>query len=102
MDVDPAILRTFANEADEAAGSIRAADLPGKLAASFDAVEGSAVQWMVKQMAPLLATPLNNFTDGIAAMKISVATVANTFQVSDEELAAQFNNIHVGNASGKN
>ncbi|MGF0317194.1 hypothetical protein [Nocardia fluminea] len=102
MDVDPTILRTFANEVEETAGSVRATDLPGKISASFDAVEGSAAQWMVKQMGPLIATPMNKFTDGISAMRVSVATVANTFQVSDEELAAQFNNIHVGNASGKN
>ncbi|ATL70035.1 hypothetical protein CRH09_31475 [Nocardia terpenica] len=90
MLVDPAILRAFAVQVGEASKALTDAGLKDKVFGSGDGVGGSALQWAVHGLGVNLDAPLAKFATEVGWMGDAVRGAADTFEVSDEELAGRF------------
>ncbi|KZM74597.1 hypothetical protein AWN90_21175 [Nocardia terpenica] len=88
--VDPAILRAFAVQVGEASKAVSDAGLKDKVFGSGDGVGGSALQWAAHGLGVNLDGPLAKFATEVGWMGDAVRGAADTFEVSDEELAGRF------------
>lgn len=96
MRVDPDVLRSLANQADDAASALVTADLGGKAQRAADCVDGSSTQWAARLVAMELRSRAESISESITAIGAAVRGAGNTFEVEDEALAGTFERLEFG------
>lgn len=93
MRVDPDVLRSLANQADDAASALVTADLGGKARRAADCVDGSSTQWAARLVAIELRSRAEGVSSSMTAIGVAVRGAGDTFEVEDAALAQTFENL---------
>jgi hypothetical protein len=93
VQVDPEVLRAFAGQVDIASGLIREADVGTKVATAADGLDGSTTQWAAGLVGAHVKQVVDEIAAGVGAMGAAVRGAGNTYEVTDEALAGNFNGI---------
>ncbi|OCH79059.1 hypothetical protein A9310_09960 [Gordonia sp. UCD-TK1] len=96
MRVDPDVLRSLANQSDDAASGVLTADLGGKAQRAADGVDGSSTQWAARLVAMELRSRAESISDSMTAIGGAVRGAGNTFEVEDATLARTFERLEFG------
>lgn len=96
MRVDPGVLRSLANQADDAASALLTADFGGKAQRAADCVNGSSTQWAARLVALELRSRAESISDSMTAIGGAVRGAGNTFEVEDAALAGTFESLEFG------
>ncbi|GAB3216530.1 WXG100 family type VII secretion target [Mycolicibacterium hippocampi] len=93
MEVDPEVLRAFAGQVDTAAVRIREADVGTKVATAADGLDGSTTQWAARLVGAHVTEIVDQITTNVADMGTAVRGAANSYEVTDTDLADSFEGI---------
>ncbi|MGB2923601.1 MAG: type VII secretion target [Mycobacterium sp.] len=93
MEVDPEILRAFAGQVDNTAGLIRDADVGTTVATAADGLDGSATQWAARLVGAHVTEIVDQIASNVADMGTAVRGAANSYEVTDTDLADSFEGI---------
>lgn len=93
MLVDPEILRAFAGETSRTSDSIADNQLAGDVTAAFAGMPGSTSAWMAKSVEDFVRGLVIGLSDGFDELARSASGAANTFEVTDQGLAASIDRV---------
>ena len=93
MLVDPEVLRAFAAEVDAAAEAVGSLDVGDTVIHAADGLSGSETQWSARQVGSHLGLVANDIMRGVTAMGIAVRGAGDRYQVTDDDLAADFTQL---------
>ncbi|EKF21974.1 hypothetical protein C731_4040 [Mycolicibacterium hassiacum DSM 44199] len=93
MEVDPNILRAFADQVGRAADRIRDADPGAKVSTAADSLPGSTTQWAARLVGGHVKTMADQIAAQIDAMGKAVRGAGDTYEVTDGDLANSFKGI---------
>jgi Excreted virulence factor EspC, type VII ESX diderm len=93
MLVDPEILRAFAGQIVTASGLIKSADVGHKVATAADQLGGSTTQWAARLVGGHVTDVASKIAKNVDDMGVDVRGAADHYEVSDSDLAGDFNNL---------
>jgi hypothetical protein len=87
MLVDPDILHAFATQVEQAAGTIRRADVGRHVTTAADQLDGSTTQWAARLVGAHVTAGVNDIAKSVDEMGVAVHGAGNTYRVTDTDLA---------------
>ncbi|MDY6810882.1 MAG: type VII secretion target [Actinomycetota bacterium] len=93
MLVDPDVLRSLSAQSAEAAAGIGTADVAGVTARAADGLNGSTTQWATRLIATHLHQQSESLVENMDAIGKAVRGAGDTFNVTDQDLAAGLNGL---------
>ncbi|MBD0861055.1 hypothetical protein IA539_07480 [Gordonia sp. zg691] len=87
MQVGPEILQALAGETDATASVITENSLAGKVVEAFAGMSGSTSAWAAQAADTFAGDLAKNLSEGFRALAAAARGAAETYEVSDRELA---------------
>ncbi|GAT08471.1 uncharacterized protein RMCN_1604 [Mycolicibacterium novocastrense] len=91
--VDPEVLRAFAAHVDAVSGRITGAAVGPTTTSAADGLPGSTTQWAARSVGEHFTKVAEGLAQNVARMGQAVRGVGDTFEVTDEALAGEFDGL---------
>ncbi|MFV9634421.1 type VII secretion target [Mycobacterium neumannii] len=93
MLVDPEVLRVFAAHVDAVSGHITGAAVGPTATSAADGLPGATTQWAARSVGEHFSKVAENLAQNVARMGQAVRGAGDTFEVTDEALAGEFDGL---------
>jgi Excreted virulence factor EspC, type VII ESX diderm len=93
MQVNPELLRAFAQQVDIASTSIRNTDAGHKASTAGDGLAGSTTQWAMRLVGEHITKQANGIATNIQKMGTAVRGAGDRYEVEDSALAGNFDGV---------
>lgn len=93
MEVDPEILRAFADQVARASTSIREADVGQKVTTAADGLPTSTTQWVARLVGQYVKTSNDSIAANINELGVAVRGAGDSYEVQDTDLAGAFREV---------
>lgn len=91
--VDPEVLRAFAAHVDVITGRITGAAVGPTTTSAADGLPGSTTQWAARSVGEHFTEVAENLAQNVARMGKAVRGAGDTFEVTDQALAGEFDGL---------
>lgn len=93
-EVNPDLLRRFADKVDRAGTSARSNPLASDIKDGGSGLSGSSIAWALGLVSNDIRVRVHEFSNGLTSISRAVQGSADNYQVTDDEIAATFPTIY--------